>query len=48
MAVERDGSRFYRVAGADLYYSPSARTYLNPQTGVVSRPSMMGLAPAMW
>jgi hypothetical protein len=44
MVVEWDGSRFYRMAGSELFYSPAARTYLNPQTGVVSRPSMMGLA----
>jgi hypothetical protein len=41
MVLEREGSRFYRVAGSELFYSPVARTYLNPQTGVVSRPSVM-------
>jgi hypothetical protein len=41
MVVERDGSRFYRVAGSELFYSPASHTYLNPQTGVVSRPAVM-------
>jgi hypothetical protein len=43
MVVERNGSRFYRVSGSELFYSPSAGTYLNPQTGVISRPSIAGL-----
>lgn len=48
MVLEREGSRFYRVAGSELFYSPSARVYLDPQTGLVSRPAVAGRLAAAW